>query len=92
MPSPKNRMKGTGDTHPPEVENDLGRRDEGAAAEPAASAAAEGSSTRARDDEAPTRGEGQYEAYLEPVRAQVRAHPVAAVAGAFVLGMLLARL
>lgn len=94
MPSPKNRMKGTGDTHLPEVEDDLGRGDEGSAAQPSASAGAQRPSNRARDDEgeAPQEGGARYDAYLESARSQVRAHPVAALAGAFVLGMILARI
>lgn len=96
MPNPRNRMKGTGDTHPPEVEDDFGREDAGGgtAAPPAAAEGERGSAAAAAEREAPPEAAAPDASHdvLAAAREQVRAHPLAAVAGAFVLGMLLARI
>jgi hypothetical protein len=92
MPSPKNRLKLTGDTHPPELESDAGGDGDGdvLAFEPApeeamADDAAPGAEPR---EQLP----GPSSAYLDRAREQVRARPIAALAGAFILGLLVARL
>jgi hypothetical protein len=92
MPSPRNRIKLTGDTHLPDVEEDSGGEAEVLRFEPAeGSERTEGSEGAApsasSEDEAAELG-----GYLEVVREQVRQRPVAALAGAFVLGLLLARI
>ena len=96
MPNPRNRIKGTGDTHPPEVEDDFAREEAGGgAARPSASAEAERAGGTAADErEAAPASAGSAASHdvLAAAREQVRAHPLAAVAGAFVLGMLLARI
>jgi hypothetical protein len=91
MPSPKNRLKLTGDTHPPELESDAGGDGDVLAFEPAPEEAT------ADDDAAPGADPreqlpGPSSAYLDRAREQVRARPVAALAGAFVLGLMVARL
>jgi len=92
MPHPKNRLKRTGDTHPPEVENDLGREPENEpAAEPPTVVVvpdlrAEGAALL------PEIERREMHRYLEAARSQVRARPLAAVVGAFVLGLVLARI
>jgi hypothetical protein len=90
MPSPKNRLKLTGDTHPPELESDAGGDGDVLAFEPAPE-------EPTADDAAPAAEPreqlpGPSSAYLDRAREQVRARPVAALAGAFVLGLLVARL
>lgn len=89
MPSPRNRIKLTGDTHLPDVGEDSGGEAEALRFEPA-----EGS--EGREGAAPSASfedeEAELSGYLEVVRNQVRQRPVAALAGAFVLGLLLARI
>lgn len=94
MPSPRDRIKLTGDTHPPEVEFDLGA-DDGPVAyddanlvmdQPAAPQAVE-----AQPQQRPEPARGR-QGYLNAAREQVRSRPVPALLGAFVLGLLLARL
>ncbi|HVE51908.1 MAG TPA: hypothetical protein VNB23_00850 [Ramlibacter sp.] len=101
MPSPKNRIKQTGDTHNPDVGYDLagddaseeldgsGTQPETALFDDAASgmAASEGGSEGRLQ-----RAQAAYGGYLSEARAQVEAKPLAALGGAFLLGFVLARL
>jgi hypothetical protein len=87
MPSPNNRLKLTGDTHLPDVGDDGTGDDNVLAFEPVENE--EGAS----GGEAPAAPhESSRNAYMDKVRRQVRQRPVAALAGAFVLGLLLARI
>jgi hypothetical protein len=86
MPNPRNRIKLTGDTHLPDVGDEGAGYEDVLAFEPALDS--EVGSRQAGDSSAPAVRGGDY---LEAVRAQVRQRPVAALAGAFVLGALLAR-
>ena len=87
MPSPRNRIKLTGDTHLPDV-GDEGTGDEDVLRfEPAEGAERSEGGTPAGASAAP----GPAGSYIEELRRQVRQRPVTALAGAFVLGMLLAR-
>lgn len=91
MPHPRKHLKLTGDTHPPEVEDDdLAAGDEsvaegleGSGPSPAAAAAMEA---------VPPRGlllDAGTERYLDEARSEVRARPLAMVAGAFFAGFAL---
>ena len=92
MPSHKNRLKLTGDTHLPDVGDDFGDDDDGAPvsnARPQASARFVERAQEAMDtinDHVPVQG------YVERARQQVRARPVVALASAFALGLLFARI
>jgi len=89
MPNPRNRIKLTGDTHLPDVEEEGGREAEVLRFEPAEdSEGGEGATASASSEDE----EAELGGYLEAVREQVRQRPVAALAGAFVLGLLLARI
>lgn len=90
MPSPKNRVKSTGDTHPPEVGDDTGRDEDTLRFEPAEEGGGAGGTRSTRPDLEQWREQG--EGLLEQAREQVRNRPIATLAGAFVLGMLLARI
>jgi hypothetical protein len=92
MPHRKYLMKLTGDLHPPEVENDLGRDVDEPAYEPPTVVVvpdlrAEGAALLPDLE----RREGTHR-YLEAARSQVRAHPVGALVAAFALGLVLARI
>ena len=96
MPHPRKNLKLTGDTHPPEVEDDLGEEDAEQALQPApavaASAAAPEPAPR-REAAARTtalRLSAPVERYLDAARAQVRERPFAALASAFAAGLVLA--
>lgn len=93
MPSPRNRIKLTGDTHPPEVEYDLGP-DEGPVSFNDADLQPdeETRSVSAPQPQPQWRPALRAQGTLAAAREQVRARPVAALVGAFVLGMLLARI
>lgn len=91
MPNPRNRVKSTGDTHPPELGDDAGGNEDTLRFEPAEEEGRATTTSRpARPDVEAWRASG--EGLLEQARTQVRQRPVAALAGAFVLGLLLARL
>jgi hypothetical protein len=86
MPNPRNRLKLTGDTHLPDVGDDAGEDGDVLRFEPV------------RDEDAQPQGAAQdrvqsfaqeAEGALQPLRGHVRAHPLAAVAAAFVLGYML---
>jgi hypothetical protein len=87
MPNPRNRIKATGDTHLPDVGDEGAGDEEALRFEPAQDAG--------RDEggapSTPPSAHGAGRDYVEALREQVRQRPVAALAGAFVLGMLLAR-
>jgi hypothetical protein len=91
MPSHKNRLKLTGDTHLPDVGDDYAHDDDTAGSEPSARPLAN-IAARAQEamdtinDHVPVRG------YVERARQQVRGRPVVAVASAFALGLLFARI
>jgi hypothetical protein len=87
MPSPNNRLKLTGDTHLPDVGDEGPGDDNVLAFEPVES---EEGASGGEASAAPY--EGSRGAYMDKVREQVRQRPVAALAGAFVLGLLLARI
>lgn len=97
MPNPRDRIKGTGDTHPPEVEDDFGtaREDEAtarlsrnrAAAMEAAGGRSTAGATEPEGSDATMAAGGDL---LEQAREQVRAHPLLAVTAAFVVGFLVA--
>lgn len=94
MPHPRKHMKLTGDTHPPEVEDDLGTQEQAAdAAAPAAAAAA----PDARDAQALASSEERYlwvsmpaRQYVDAARAQVRDRPLTVAAAAFFAGFAVA--
>jgi len=89
MPNPRNRIKLTGDTHLPDVGEDSGGEAEALRFEPAeGSEDSEGAAMSASSEDE----QAELGGYLEAVRDQVRQRPVAALAGAFVLGLLLARI
>lgn len=100
MPNPRDRIKGTGDTHPPEVEDDLAAEPEGeGAARLARNRAAAMDAAGARSGTAEPRGTDQAasaeanlaaggNALLDQAREHVRAHPLLAVGLAFVVGFL----
>ena len=88
MPNPRNRLKFTGDTHLPDVGDDGGGDEDTLRFEPAEDSGREepGSAMLSAAD-LPARGAS----WLDSAREQVRQRPVAALAGAFVLGWVLAR-
>ena len=88
MPHPRKHLKLTGDTHPPEVEDDLGG-EEPASAAPSTEAAAPASSAipgpaRTIVVSMPARQ------YVDEARAQVRARPLTTAAAAFFAGFAVA--
>ena len=89
MPHSRNRIKLTGDTHLPDVEEDSGGEAEVLRFEPAASSeSGEGAPGAASSEDE----EAELGGYIEAVRERIRQRPVAALAGAFVLGLILARI
>jgi hypothetical protein len=93
MPHPRKHMKLTGDTHPPEVEDDLGgEREVPEPAAPAAAVAAEASGAPA------PRSPGERylwvsmpaRQYVDAAREQVRDRPLTTAAAAFFAGFVLA--
>jgi hypothetical protein len=86
MPSPRNRLKLTGDTHLPDVGDEIEIVEEEVVLVEAAPLQEE--AIAAPRVQPRMRRSGM----LEAAREQVRAKPVAALAGAFVLGLLLARI
>ena len=93
MPHPRKHMKLTGDTHPPEVEDDLGGEPpERSAGTPQAGVAQEEGAVRIGRSAA---GRAMHvasrsDAYLDSAREQVRSRPLAAAAVAFFAGFALA--
>ena len=86
MPHPKNRLKLTGDTHPPEVEYDLGENDELFEPEPDTR-----SRTRRFDDQAGidvSRGAAVLHRATPPIPYKAIALTLAAI---YVIGKLLRR-
>lgn len=86
MPNPRNRIKQTGDTHLPDVGEEGGGDEDVLRFEPA-------EDTRASESAAPiaifaTSSRG----YVDAAREQVRQRPVLALASAFALGYLFARI
>lgn len=86
MPNPRNRIKLTGDTHLPDVGDEGAGYEDVLAFEPAQDSEIEARQVAVAAAQAAPGGD-----YLDAVREQVRQRPVAALAGAFVLGALLAR-
>jgi hypothetical protein len=93
MPHPRKNLKLTGDTHPPEIEDDFGMEEGGSAPAGAATAASQeeravriGRGAAGRALRVTTRGED----YVEAARAQVRSRPLTAAAAAFFAGFALA--
>ncbi|GAB3665445.1 hypothetical protein [Ramlibacter alkalitolerans] len=93
MPHSRKLMKVTGDTHPPEVEDDLGGPDEEIATAEAATPAVEGaapvsgrpgSGVRSLVVSMPARE------YVDTAREQVRARPLTTAAIAFFAGFAIA--
>lgn len=101
MPHPKNHLKLTGDTHPPEVEFDLDldlededTADSSSAPQPAMEqgSAPRRSRMEARPQQPSFAQGGATERYFEAAREQVRAKPYASLGAAFAVGFLLAKL
>ena len=88
MPSPRNRLKLTGDTHLPDVGDEVDIVEEEVVVVVAEAAPLQEESPAAPRMPQRMRRRGM----LEAAREQVRAKPVAALTGAFVLGLLLARI
>jgi hypothetical protein len=102
MPHPRKHLKQTGDTHPPEIEDDaegveapqqqatLG--EEGRRSGEGVSATAQGGeeATHQGPAGAGLRLDAGTERYLDAARAQVRRKPLAYAAGAFAIGFVLA--
>ena len=93
MPHPRKHMKLTGDSHPPELEDDPGT--ERAGADTGTPAAATTAAPRAA--EAPTGEDERYlwvampaRQYVDAARAQVRDRPLTTAAAAFFAGFMLA--
>jgi hypothetical protein len=93
MPNPHDKLKLTGDTHAPEVEDDLELEEGGArAAGPAAYTVPQESAVRIDRGAAgrAMRVAAQGEDYVEAARTQVRSRPLTAAAVAFFAGFALA--
>lgn len=95
MPNPRDRIKGTGDTHPPEVEDDFGTAPEDEATARLSrnrAAAMEAAGGRRGAATAEPQGSDAVAAtgsdLLDQAREHVRAHPLLAVTAAFVIGFL----
>jgi hypothetical protein len=94
MPHPRKNMKLTGDTHPPEVEDDLGAEGEGSASAAPRTTSASPGSGGAQALAAPAE---RYlwvsmpaRQYVDAARAQVRDRPLTTAAVAFFAGFALA--
>jgi hypothetical protein len=85
MPSPRNRLKLTGNTHLPDVGDEIGGDEDVLRFVPAQESEREAPS-------ATMAAESAASGYVAAVREQVRQRPVTALAGAFVLGVVVARL
>ena len=90
MPNPRNRIKKTGDTHLPDVGDEGGGDEDTLRYEPA-----EDTGTGA-DVSAPSASSSMSSmsasGYVDAAREQIRQRPVVALASAFALGYLFARI
>jgi hypothetical protein len=86
MPNPRNRLKLTGDTRLPDVGDEIEIVEEEVVVVEAAPLQEEAIAVARVQPRMRRRG------MLDAAREQVRAKPVAALTGAFVLGLLLARI
>lgn len=99
MPHPKNRLKLTGDTHPPEVEFDLDldledreTADFSSAPQPTLDEGGTPVRSRMQAPSAQPSFEAGTQRYFDAAREQVRAKPYASLGAAFAVGFLLAKL
>lgn len=102
MPHPKNHLKLTGDTHPPEVEFDLDTRlddedldaDLGGASSMLRADSGMGGRTAAMQPPAQQQMQlgASADRYFDAAREQVRSKPYATLGAAFALGFVLAKL
>jgi hypothetical protein len=91
MPHPRKHLKRTGDTHPPELELRADHDEEVPAfGPPPAEEPQDAATIMAVLPSPPVSAPARH--YLDAAREQVRARPVAALVGAFVLGLVLARI
>ena len=90
MPHPRKHMKLTGDTHPPEVEDDRGLEQEESAPPVAARLAEAAEHLEQRAMAGAVRLADTGEGYLEQARAQVRARPLTALVAACAAGFAVA--
>ena len=90
MPHQRKHMKLTGDTHPPEVEDDPGREEEESPPPAAARLLAAAEPLEQRAVARAVRLAGSGEGYLAQARAQVRSRPLAAAVAAFMAGFAVA--
>jgi hypothetical protein len=93
MPHQRKHMKLTGDTHPPEVEDDRGG-EEGDSAPPAAARLQEAAEHLVHLEQRAVAGAvrlaGSGAGYLAQARAQVRSRPLTAAVAAFMAGFAVA--
>jgi hypothetical protein len=82
MPHPRKHMKLTGDTHPPEVEDDLGREEKAPHAGRAPASRTADSREAGRAARAPCAWPG-WRGLPRQARAQVRSRPLTAAFAAF---------
>jgi len=90
MPNPRNRLKLTGDTHLPDMGDDGAGEEDVLAYEPAGAEEGESSDIEALSSGSAYERGGRR--YLDAARQQMRQRPVASLAAAFALGLLLARI
>jgi hypothetical protein len=93
MPHSRKLMKVTGDTHPPEVEDDLGGPEEESGTAAAAAPVVEGAAPMARPAGSGTRTlvvSMPAREYVDTAREQVRARPLTTAAIAFFAGFAIA--
>jgi len=88
MPNPRNRIKQTGDTHLPDVGDEGGGDEDTLRYEPAEDMGAGESAPSAGSAMSAMSASG----YVDAAREQIRQRPVVALASAFVLGYLFARI
>ncbi|MBC5782348.1 hypothetical protein H8N03_05285 [Ramlibacter sp. USB13] len=89
MPNPRDRIKQTGDTHLPDVGEEGGGDEDVLRFEPADTSETQ---EQAREAAAPAMEAVSSAGYVEAAREQIRQRPVVALASAFVLGYLFARI
>ena len=88
MPNPRNRIKQTGDTHLPDVGDEGGGDEDVLRYEPAEDMGGGESSPSSMSSMSSMSAAG----YVDAAREQIRQRPVVALASAFVLGYLFARI
>ena len=88
MPNPRNRIKQTGDTHLPDVGDEGGGDEDPLRFEPAEDTGAGESALSTMSARSSMAASG----YVDAAREQIRQRPVVALASAFVLGYLFARI